>query len=441
MGIEFTDILKNLIVEESREKFLLQKYTEPKIIDGITYPPTMDSVTFYNIVGYDPTTRTNDVGGIKVGSYSQWLLNYYVDKIPESCIDLGYEFGTRSHDECTSVTRELFLEDLYKVKEDLTKFDRFKHRIDPNFRDINRIQSPDHLFDLVGEFTLVKKPTKKEKEQGKVNYEYPGSEIVFKGQNWVIIKISDKGQLGKSAARFFGGYHEYDMGETRWCTSWPDSRMFNKYIKQGPLYVLLPTQSSELSEKTGLPIERYQFHFHSDQFKDRHDHEIDLIGFMNQNPEIKTYFKDIFIDYVNEKISDRVVITYPKDSQSKLIKLYGFDTLIDSLPDTLLSFIFNNTEYGITLDIPEKFCKFKGLKMLSFNNSIKSLPNCIVELNNLKLLALENNPELTSLPENIGNMKNLTAINLNGSGIDETNLPESLKTNPNNISIIPFNYE
>lgn len=443
MGIEFTSILKNIIVEESREEFLLKKYTQGKNIDGVTYPPTIDTNTFYGIIGFDPTTITDQTGNVsRVGSYSQWLLNYYVDVIPNSCIDLGYEFGSRSFDECTSVNRELFLEDLYKVKDDLTKFDRFKNQIDPNFRDINKIKSVDQLYGLVKDFKLIKKGTKEEKEAAKKTYEYPGSEIVYKGSNWTVIKISDAGQLGKNAACFFGGYHEPDMGESRWCTSSPGLSYFEKYIKDGPLYVILPNQTTKFGQKTGLPVERYQFHFESNQFMDRHDHDmIDLVEFLTSNSELKDFFKSIFLVSLNKKLdlgAERLTIKYPDSNEGKFIKLYGFDEFIDLLPNTLRLFMLYGSGDSEPVSITEKFCKFKNLQLLGLSNSVNSIPDCITELNDLKFLSLNGNMNLTSLPKDIGNMKRLEAINLTDTGIDEVDLPDSLKNNKGNITVLPF---
>jgi hypothetical protein len=61
-------------------------------------------------------------------------------------------------------------------------------------------------------------------------------------------------------------------GETRWCTSSPGLTWFDRYIKDGPLYVVIPnsprkfTGSMDLGEKSGLPAYRIQFHFPSNQF-------------------------------------------------------------------------------------------------------------------------------------------------------------------------------
>ena len=92
--------------------------------------------------------------------------------------------------------KDRFFEVLYKVTNDLKKFERFKTRLPENFRNINTLNI-DELYDLVKDFSLEKtKGTKKEKEIAKSTYEYPGSEIVFKGSKWTIVKITDNSQLG-----------------------------------------------------------------------------------------------------------------------------------------------------------------------------------------------------------------------------------------------------
>ena len=99
-------------------------------------------------------------------------------------------------------------------------------------RDINR-HSIDSLFELVKDFSLEKeKGTKEDRKEAAKTFEYPGSELMHDGPEWVVTKVSDTGKLGKDAACFFGGFNK----ETRWCTSAPGLSWFDRYIKDGPLY-------------------------------------------------------------------------------------------------------------------------------------------------------------------------------------------------------------
>jgi Leucine-rich repeat (LRR) protein len=69
------------------------------------------------------------------------------------------------------------------------------------------------------------------------------------------------------------------------------------------------------------------------------------------------------------------------------------------------------------------------------NNIISSLPESIGDLNNLTSLQLQNN-KLTLLPESIGNLNNLTSLQLQNNKL--TTLPLTL-TKLNKLSFISLN--
>jgi hypothetical protein len=246
------------------------------------------------------------------------------------------------------------MEDLYKVTGDLQKFERFKNRLPQEFRDINKLNT-ETLYDQVKDFSLEKtKATKDEKKEASKTYQHPGADIVFRGNDWTVARISDTGQIGKDAACFYGGsYQEPGKGETRWCTSSPGLTWFDRYIKDGPLYVVIPnsgkefTGGKEFGDVSGLPAYRYQFHFPSNQFMDPADRQIDLVDFLNTNEEgLKEYFKFEFMKGLIKKQGDatKMRVEYPGDSVSKFIALYGFDEFFDTLPDDLVSFAFINKQ-------------------------------------------------------------------------------------------------
>jgi hypothetical protein len=76
----------------------------------------------------DPETATSkELEKIKVGKYSQWIIKNYLSPVTErQAGDSGYEREVKQ-------VKETFIEDLYKVKEDLQKFERFKSRIQGDF--------------------------------------------------------------------------------------------------------------------------------------------------------------------------------------------------------------------------------------------------------------------------------------------------------------------
>jgi Leucine-rich repeat (LRR) protein len=323
--------------------------------------------------------------------------------------------------------QDLFMEDLYKVTTNLQKFERFKNRIPQEFRDINKL-SIETLQDQVKDFSLEKtKATADEKKEASVTYAHPGADIVYRGQDWTVAKISDKGPLGKEAACFYGGSHkEGRRGETTWCTSSPGYNWFERYIAKGPLYVVIPNKArpfksygKETGEVSGLPADRYQFHFPDNQYMDADDRPINLVDFLNTNEEgLKQFFKPEFMKSLSGDKGDKVVIDYPRDSASKFVALYGFDELFATLPENLKRFTFKNTSIGgetISLNIPNDISRFKQLQALNFVNCIVSLPEAICSLPNLQYLSLVDNKNLQRLPECIGDMPNLMVLNMPGA--------------------------
>ena len=243
-----------------------------------------------------------------------------------------------------------------------------------------------------------------------------------------MIRISDQGQIGKDAAIYYGGFHEYDMGESRWCTSSPGLTYFNTYIKDGPLYVIFPNDDKgEVGQKTGLPKERYQFHFPSNQYMDRSDRQVPLVELLNgKMSELKDFFKPEFAKGLTTRGGEKVEINYPESAAGKFIALYGFDELFDSLPENISYLWINNkSKEDIALDVPPTLTRFKNLKALMLQNIVRSLPNNIGELKNLQYLSLPENKNLTSLPESLINCPELLFISLK-DGNPNVKIPEKL---------------
>jgi hypothetical protein len=107
------------------------------------------------LVQADPTTRMNNINPetatskelkkIKAGKYVQWLIkNYLTPKTERQPGDNGYEKEVKQ-------VKETFMEDLYKVTDDLIKFERFKGRLPNEYKDINKL-TPDTLYDAGKDF-------------------------------------------------------------------------------------------------------------------------------------------------------------------------------------------------------------------------------------------------------------------------------------------------
>jgi Leucine-rich repeat (LRR) protein len=424
--MKFTPLLKTIIVEQSKFEFLTNKYLSPKVNkEGKKLKPKLTKQELNAFVQADPTSKLNnvnldnvskdDLSKVKAGKYVDWIATQYLNlKTERQPGDNGYER------ELTQV-RETFIEDLYKVTDDLKKFERFKNKIKGE-KDINKLTT-DQLYDAVKDFDItLATTTKSERKKAEI---HPGAELVFDGPNWRVVKIDDKGPVGREAACFYGGNNQ----ETRWCTSTPGTdNWFNRYIKTGPLYVIYNPNDPKVGSVTGLPVERYQFHFPENQFMDKDDRQQDLVKLLTgPMKELKDFFKPEFAKGLTVGGGEKLVIdSFTHGAVGKFIALYGLDDLISSLPNTLEEFqIQNKDKNDIIINIPEEIGRFEKLKMIMLDNCVASIPDSVCKLSKLRFLALINNSKLTKIPDCVGDLPSLLFLNLKGS--PNAQVPESVK--------------
>ena len=424
--MKFTPLLKSIILEQSRFEVLYDALTQPSVDkQGKKQKPRLTKQELNALVQADPTTRLNDVDlenmskddykKLKAGKYVQWIIKQYLTLKTER------QPGENGYDRELANVKATFMEDLYKVTDDLKKFERFKSKIKGE-KDINKLTA-DQLYDAVKDFDLtLATTTKAERKSAEV---HPGSKMVYDGPNWRVIEIEDKGPVGKEAACFYGGNNQ----ETRWCTSTPGTdQWFNRYIKDGPLYVLFNPNDTDVSPTTGLPKNRYQFHFPSNQFMDKDDRQQDLVQLLNgPMTELKDFFKPEFAKGLTVGGEKLVIDSFTHGAVGKFIALYGLDDLIGNLPPTLKEFQIQNKDNksDIIINIPEEIGRFKDLNMIMLDNCVASIPDSVCGLEKLKFLALINNQKLTSIPECISNLPSLLFLNLKGSPNVEA--PQAIK--------------
>ena len=420
--MKFNSLLRTLIKEASRFEVLMDKFVTPK--KGSDKKPLLKKTELLQLIAADPTTRLNDVNlgdekiskedmaKVKVGEYTPWLIKNYLR--PKTEIQYG-EYG---YDREVAQMKDRFMEDLYKVSDDLKKFHRFKNKLAVELRDINKL-SVDELYDAVKDFDLtLATTTKAERKSLPV---HPGAEPSFEGETWKVVKIEDKGDKGREAACFYGGNQQ----ETRWCTSAPGLSWFDRYIKDGPLYVVYNPNDTRIAPSTGLPVERYQFHFPSNQFMDKDDRSVNLVELLNgPMEELKQYFKPEFAKGLTVGGEKLEIDGFNQGAVGKFIGLYGLDELFDALPSNLTEININGRGQT-TLVVPPTIAKFKQLEALVLINCIDNLPEQVCELKNLKFLTVMKNPDLRTMPECIGDLPDLLFIN--AKECDNLEIPRSVQ--------------
>jgi hypothetical protein len=424
--MKFTPLLKSIILEQSKFEFLSNKYIKPKVNkEGKKLKPKLTQQELNTFVAADPTTRLNnvdlgnmspdDLNKVKAGKYVDWLINQFLSvKTERQPGENGYQRELEN-------ARNTFMEDLYKVTDDLKKFERFKGKIKGE-KDINKLTA-DQLYDAVKDFDLtLATTTKSERKSAEV---HPGAKMVYDGPNWRVVEIEDKGPVGKEAACFYGGNNQ----ETRWCTSTPGTdTWFQRYINKGPLYVIYNPNDTDVAPTTGLPKNRYQFHFPDAQFMDKDDRQQDLVQLLTgPMKELKDFFKPEFAKGLTVGGEKLVIDSFTHGAVGKFIALYGLDDLIGNLPASLKEFQIQNkdSKNNIVINIPEEIGRFKDLNMIMLDNCVASIPDSVCQLQKLKFLALINNKELKSIPECVSNLPSLLFLNLKGS--PNVEVPNAIK--------------
>jgi hypothetical protein len=149
--------------------------------------------------------------------------------------------------------------------------------------------------------------------------------------------------------------------------------------------------------------------------------------------EMRPYLKSLKQKYRKELSTDFkpnfVGITYPSDKNAKYARMFGLDELFELIPaDTRFLQFENKSKDEIILKIPSTISKFTNVRTLVFENIIDEVPEEIGNLKKLSFLNLTNNSKLTTLPESIADIYCLDFISILGTdNINIEALPEKVK--------------
>lgn len=403
------EILKEQYVSEEKKTFKV-KFTEE---------------TLKLLVFADPTTKVRQEHDIKAGQYVNWIIKQYLQILEfqkAQFIDL------RTNELVVSVSNhmaDLFIEDLYKLTEDLQKFHRIKAGLPIEKRDINKYNRHE-LYQVVKRVDdVLVKTTKKERKEAEI---HPGAKLYYDGDIWRVVVIEKYGEIEKEAACFYGGYNK----ETRWCTSAPGLNYFANYIKRGRLFIVYRKNDDNVGKLTNLPLERYQFHFEDNMFMDADDVSIPISTYLeNQMSELKELFKPNFINSLVVDDKKLQIDSLSRGLHGNVIRLYGFDALISNAPESIQELIIQNRD-ALTEKIDfSKLCRLKDLQMLLIDNCIDEVPSGLFSLPKLRFVSLINNYDLRSLPETFLSAPSLEFLCLRGS--PNVVLPDKINEVANSI--------
>lgn len=411
--------------------------------------------------------------------YLNWYLNLYRDlirrrkpfsQVSEKVLEKVHMQDGTYTDFLMGGVDNRFFEDLGKVRESLERFDFLKktktlREVD---KDINRYQTYDQLIKKVRPFMAAEEgsnnvDTLDHKElkaiENQVEYERGDkntktalekearAKLEYQDDNWVIVWT-----INKPANVSFGKY-------STWCTAGTKyGNMFDHYDKDGKLFVLVKKGYGSKRSIDNDPLVRLQFHFQSNQYMDALDKPIKIAQFLDENPEVKEYFKEYIVRHVlpkkGTKITDHIkllsdlgygeqIIQIYKDVQPPSIDLSGFKMkpqFLEELGEIGSLEKLNLSDCNLT-ELPKSLLKLKKLKYLncSANPQLKEIPswfkqmthltdifftNCDIRnevdfngMQNVQHIALDFNPNLDKFPVGVSSCKKLKRLTMSNCNL------------------------
>lgn len=482
--MKFVTLLKQIIIESKNIEDLINTfaYGEKKSDKGKVKRSLMSPDELMVIISNDPTSRIKglrpenvvnqlynptvkdsqdyiDLGLQSVekpGDYVEWMISQLRKLAVKVDQEVPFKENKEEFERAYKQARNLFFEDLFKVKQNLIRFHANKKTDKIEKKDINQYSNFDELESVVDQLPLeTATTTKSERKESKV---HPGSEIVYETPNWDVIKIERQDELGKEAACFYGGNQmKSSKGETNWCTSAPGLNYFQNYIKKGPLYVMLPkgentkfgSNAKEKGDISGLPARRYQFHFEDQQFMDPDDRQIDLVKYFGpggEMEELKEFFKpqftNAYLNAGNSSDGETFRLEYPSNSTSKYVGIYGLDEILSNIPTSISKFeIINKSDTPLNIKIDEDFIrKYNNIKSIHLQNAVSSLPSNLGTLKDVKFFAVTNTKDIKEIPESVDNFVDsgkLSLVSFTGSN-KNMKIPKKLKEAIENGDIMGY---
>lgn len=214
------------------------------------------------------------VGWFNDQSAQQDLVDTYMEQIEHADPTLNKKY-TQWLARQFMTSPMLKLEDLTSTIADyLAKFDKLnrKRQIEAPFNDINRYKNVHVFMDKMDEYD----DPVDDNNRGKAR-------TVFDGETVKVVVPEDE-----TAACAYGR-------QTRWCTAAiHGTNYFERYNREGPLYILLPKTPKYQGEK-------YQLHFPSSQFMDEDDSEVSIKQILTERfPELLDFFMTAEKDSLGE---------------------------------------------------------------------------------------------------------------------------------------------
>lgn len=221
------------------------------------------------------------------GIYSEWIIR--------TLLNIGLK-GSRLN--------RFFVEDWYKVNENLKKYHQHKNLFKKiakekndqsiaKLTDINTIKS---FLDLTRSLHLLESDVEDVNQKKLVQGLEKQVEKIYNSENYLILIPKTR-----EASCAYGR-------NTRWCTAAKEveHNRFDDYSRRGPLYIVIDKIANE----------KYQFHFQDKQYADENDEQLDTDWFFEQHPEIK----EIILKLAAENDDLYLLVKYKSEYTKEAIK-------------------------------------------------------------------------------------------------------------------------
>jgi hypothetical protein len=446
---------------EYQDLELTQEQKSKEVIPFRITNRRMGEDALFELIKADPTSKLKEnpkglKDVIKAGGYTQWIILQYFKLFPDDFTGYNDSRYIQLRDNLKT-----WFEDLYKIKEDLTKFNRFKLKLPDGKHDINKVADTMELYELTKEFMLEKITATKAEIKKKILRE--NVKLHFEDSKWQIVE-----PLSSDASFELAG-----PPLTRWCTASSQHSNYHwTYAKQGPLYIvrdlhdILPVISKKAG---GEPRPVYQIHFESSQFMNVDDHQIDLVAFLEKkgNEGLREFFKPNFknafksrefdvndrafqaysrlygttddikkmvLEFFETKVksSDEVVVQEDNKDYSGYIDILGYEEFIQRIFEyakpniKVLELTFKKYE-GNGIDVPEALGKFTNVTNMVLSGFVRTLPKTVSGMKKLELCSFNNNQHLKGLPDEFADIPNLQVCNIIQCGLKQERLPAKLR--------------
>jgi hypothetical protein len=419
----------------------------------------MSSEALFAIVKHDPTSILKDNAKglkdiVKVGGYVQWIVNQYFKLIPD---DFKGANDTR-YLQIRDLIRVWF-EDLYKIKEDLLKFYRFKGKLPEKKHDIFQVKDTEELYDLTKDFSLEKATTTKAELKQRILKE--NVKFHWEDDRWEIIQP-------------LSGEASYELAGpplTRWCTaSSQHSNYHHSYANKGPLYIIRDKDNiiGKGKKGGGEPKPMYQFHFETSQFMDEDDRHFDIVPFLMKSgheglkeffrPNFKNAFNNrefdvndktfqnyvslyganediqkLVLEFLKNKVqsSDEIIVMEDNKEYSGFIQMLKHDLFFSKLfeyarPTTRVFEITFKNYQGQGIEVPASLGKLVNVTNMVLSGFVKSIPKEIGLMKKLELCSFTYNPNLKGIPPELADLPNLQVCNVIQCSLSSKDMPKNL---------------